>query len=68
MSLITLKDNKGIMARQIARALFTDGFGERASRLQMKHRKKGSIDEIDGSGWCESAAVKKIEEVLDNWL
>ncbi len=49
------------IAAAIARDLFTDGAGNRADRLAMKH---GNQVETEGSGWCEKAVSDRIEDHL----
>lgn len=55
-----------VVAKSIARDLFTDGRGKRAARLAMKH--KDGAGEREGSGWCEKAAANRIEEHLTRRL
>ncbi len=50
------------LAAKIARELFTDYDGKRASRLAMKHGPSGK--EKEGAGWCEKAVADRIEKRL----
>jgi len=47
------------LAKKIADDLFTSGSGEKAIRLVLK------LNDIDNAGgWCESAAIDRIEAIL----
>ncbi len=47
------------LAKKIADALFTNGAGETAKRLVLELEEKRT-----GGGWCRSAVIDSIEEVL----
>jgi hypothetical protein len=50
------------LAKKIARSLFTDGSGNHAQRLELKHGKLGF--ERAGGGWCEAAVEDVIADML----
>lgn len=54
------------ISRQIAKQLFTNGMKERAERLKLVQTINGK--ERDLGGWCEEAAVDRIEETLAPYL
>lgn len=47
------------LAKAIAERLFVNGFGDRASRLQLR-----SEGERDLGGWCRSAAETQIVQAI----
>jgi hypothetical protein len=47
------------LAKRIARSLFTDGEGRKATRLLFEFE-----GDTDGTGWIESAAANQILNVL----
>lgn len=52
-----------LLAKAIARELFTTGLGERAERLWLVGALAGVPDQFL-AGWSESAAAKRIEQLL----
>jgi hypothetical protein len=53
------------LAALIARAVFEDGTGRIATRIEHKH-KRADGKEIAGAGWCEKALADRIERLLSD--
>ena len=52
------------LATLIAEALFYNGWGDKAVRLQLRLDDGGKGRERDGGGWCFDAAIDQIESIL----
>lgn len=52
------------LATRIARSLFTNGFGDEGTRLEIK-KGDGHGKEIALGGWCFGAAVDQIAKVIE---
>jgi len=55
--------NLSRLSKKIARDLFTDGTGLRATRLRLEYNGKQN-----GCGWCETAAADRVLLILEKSL
>ena len=63
-----MKTDKAELARRIAQRLFTNGFDDFGTRLEIKQQPTGAhytAPEKSLGGWCFNAAVDQIVSVLN---